>query len=189
MGRAYRWFRGLIGFNKPDPDDKPPKKKWTLVRSYKDKDHSLMLTPEKSQHGVVPLHPSGETEGDAGNHAITMAEATAAVAEAAVAAAQAAAAVVRLTSNGRTTDSAVNGCVDMSARVSQMAAGYGCREDLAAVMIQSHFRAYLVRPSISFSLPSPNIFELKYTLIYIVLLYLYLYFVDHISYLFLSLGQ
>ncbi|CAI9772715.1 unnamed protein product [Fraxinus pennsylvanica] len=148
MGKASKWFLGLIGFKKPDPDHKPTKKKWTFVKSSKDKDHSQILTPEKSQHGVVPLNPSGETESDASKHAIAVAEATAAVAEAAVAAAQAAAAVVELTSSGSTTDSAVSGCVNMSARVSQMAAGYGNREDLAAVMIQSHFRAYLSRKAL-----------------------------------------
>ena len=57
------------------------------------------------------------------NHAIAVAEATAAAAEAAVAAAQAAAKVVRL-------------------------AGYGrqSREERAAILIQSHYRGYLVIP-------------------------------------------
>ncbi|KAL2547354.1 IQ-domain 22 [Forsythia ovata] len=150
MGKASKWFRGLIGFKKPDPDPprKQPKKKWSFVKSYKDKDHSIKLIPEKSQHGIVLMNPSGETQSDASKHAIAVAAATAAVADAAVAAAHAAAAVVRLTSSGRTTDSAFNGGVNTVARVSQRAAGYGSREDWAAVMIQSHFRAYLSRKAL-----------------------------------------
>ncbi|KAK6121779.1 hypothetical protein DH2020_044481 [Rehmannia glutinosa] len=69
---------------------------------------------------------------DANKHAIAVAAATAAVAEAALAAAQAAAEVVRLTSGGRSGRGAP--CV-----------GGDRRPVLAAVKIQSAFRAYLAR--------------------------------------------
>lgn len=65
------------------------------------------------------------------NHAIAVAVATAAAAEAAVAAAQAAAKVVRLAGYGRHSE-----------------------EEAAAILIQSHYRGYLVMfrfPHLSFS--------------------------------------
>lgn len=123
MGKASKWFRGLLRFKKPDsntdPAHKPSKKKWSFVKSHK----------EKSSDGAVL---TSENDSEASKHAIAVAAATAAVAEAAVAAAQAAAAVVKLTSSGR------------SATVSG-GASYGNREKRAAVKIQSHFRAYLSR--------------------------------------------
>ncbi|CAA2957336.1 IQ-DOMAIN 14-like [Olea europaea subsp. europaea] len=123
MGKASRWFRGLLRFKKsdsnPDPDQKPLKKRWSFVKSHK----------EKSSDGEVL---TSENDGEASKHAIAVAAATAAVAEAAVAAAQAAAAVVKLTSSGRSTT--ISG-----------GASYGNREKRAAVKIQSHFRAYLSR--------------------------------------------
>lgn len=122
MGKASRWFRGLLRFKKPDsipdPDQKPLKKKWSFVKSHK----------EKSSDGAVL---TSENDSEASKHAIAVAAATAAVAEAAVAAAQAAAAVVKLTSSGRSTT--ISG-----------GASYGNHEKRAAVKIQSHFRAYLV---------------------------------------------
>lgn len=125
MGRASKWFRGLLGFKKPDPNAdpaqrSPSKKRWSFSKG-KDR--------RKSQHGVVPGGHVNDDE--AGRHAIAVAAATAAVAEAAVAAAHAAAAVVQLTSAG--------GFDRPSAY------GYGSREERAAVVIQSHFRAYLSR--------------------------------------------
>ncbi|PIN08498.1 hypothetical protein CDL12_18923 [Handroanthus impetiginosus] len=133
MGKASKWFRGLLGLKNTDthhsPVPKPPtKKKWGFVKSHKEKDR------QKSQNAVVP---GGEDDNDASKHAIAVAAATAAAAEAAVAAAQAAAAVVQLTSSGRN--------ISTAACVSQTGAGYGSREECAAVMIQSHFRAYLSR--------------------------------------------
>ncbi|KAA8533759.1 hypothetical protein F0562_031276 [Nyssa sinensis] len=79
------------------------------------------------------LRPSSYVEAvDANKHAIAVAAATAAVAEAALAAAQAAAEVVRLTSGGTR---------PATAHVS----GTDRRRELAAVKIQSAFRAYLAR--------------------------------------------
>ncbi|KAK6117096.1 hypothetical protein DH2020_049141 [Rehmannia glutinosa] len=144
MGKASKWFRGLFGLKKPEPKPnpnpapKPPaKKKWSFAKSHKEKDH------QKSQHTVA--RPGGYSNDDASQHAIAVAAATAAVAEAAVAAAQAAAAVVKLTSSGGNTSKAGSGagCFYPVAYVSRSGAGYGNREEWAAVTIQSHFRAYL----------------------------------------------
>ncbi|KAG8374867.1 hypothetical protein BUALT_Bualt10G0040200 [Buddleja alternifolia] len=136
MGKAAKWFRGLLGLKNPNSIPTPnhphikPKKKWSLAKSHKDSHHN----------GVVSV---AENENEASKHAIAVAAATAAVAEAAVAAAQAAAAVVKLTSNGRSTCSGND--VNATACVGQSGERYGRREVWAAVMIQSHFRAYLSR--------------------------------------------
>lgn len=83
MGKASRWFRGLLGLKKSEHDQyvspqKPPKEKrrWSFVKSYREQQHV-----------------------DNTKQAITVAAATAAAAEAAVAAAQAAADVVRFNSS------------------------------------------------------------------------------------------
>ncbi|KAK4435279.1 protein IQ-DOMAIN 20 [Sesamum alatum] len=136
MGKAYKWFRNLLGLKSIDPthNQKPsPKKKWSFTKSHKGKD------PLKLHQAVVP---GADTDDEASKHAIAVAAATAAVAEAAVAAAQAAAAVVQLTSSGR--NISVAGSVG-DASAAQSGAGYGSREEWAAVTIQSHFRAYLSR--------------------------------------------
>ncbi|GER30377.1 IQ-domain 22 [Striga asiatica] len=134
MGKASKWFRGLLGLKKPDPkpdsDPKPPSKRiWSFAKPHREK------PPHRSQHTTVA--PTGFADEGASRHAAAVAAATAAVAEAAVAAAQAAAAVVQLTSGAGASCSA--------AHVSQRAAGYGGRDEWAAVKIQSHFRAYLAR--------------------------------------------
>ncbi|XAR71741.1 hypothetical protein NMG60_11018144 [Bertholletia excelsa] len=90
--------------------------------------------PEHGGEGSS-LGPYGGEAVDANKHAIAVAAATAAVAEAAIAAAHAAAEVVRLTSGvggegGRPPPPAYNG---------------EWRRELAAVRIQSAFRAYLAR--------------------------------------------
>ncbi|KAL3499398.1 hypothetical protein ACH5RR_038491 [Cinchona calisaya] len=171
MKKASKWFRGLLGLKKPDPSSSsssfpadsqppattsrlpPPKKKWSFVKSYREKD-----SKPTENSGSAQL-PSDHNNDDPSKHAIAVAAATAAVAEAAVAAAQAAAEVVRLTSSGRaistnsnTTTSFGTGNEDgvevgsSPAHVSGSGAGYGSREEeWAAVKIQSHFRAYLSR--------------------------------------------
>lgn len=131
MGKATKWFRGLLGLNKnpldsispsTKPSPKLPKqRRWSFVKSYRQKPH----------HSPPDLF-SGDGV-DPGKHAIAVAAATAAVADAAVKAAQAAAAVVRLTSGGRSTASGRNIIVS-----------FGIREEFAAIKIQSNFRAYLV---------------------------------------------
>ncbi|KAK4488251.1 hypothetical protein RD792_003998 [Penstemon davidsonii] len=131
MGKASKWFRGLLGLKKPDPTpiDKPsPKKKWSFAKSKEEN--------PKAQYGVVPGATAYNDE--AKMHAIAVATATARAAEAAVAAAQAAAVAVKHSSRGLNISSA--------AYVSKSSAGYGgSQEEWAAVMIQSHFRAYLSR--------------------------------------------
>ncbi|KAL8556918.1 hypothetical protein ACS0TY_004406 [Phlomoides rotata] len=133
MGKASKWFRGLLGLKSTDNNQShsqrppsPTKKKWTLSKSHKEKDRYK--------------YSGSEEDNEASKHAIAVAAATAAVAEAAVAAAQAAAAVVQLTTSGRNISLSANA----TACVSQSVPGYR-REDWAAVTIQSHFRAYLSR--------------------------------------------
>ncbi|KAI3471110.1 hypothetical protein Pfo_027773 [Paulownia fortunei] len=128
MGKASKWFRSLLS-SKKSPESSPAKEKkkskWALSNSA---DSSVKF----KNHVEDPL-ASPYVEGlDANKHAIAVAAATAAVAEAALAAAQAAAEVVRLTSGGG------------SARGAPYATG-DRRPILAAVKIQSAFRAYLAR--------------------------------------------
>ena len=150
MGKASKWFRGLLGLNKKTNSHsqtpttpKPPKEKrrWSFVKSYREKDHhhhhqtkhnndQTTTKAEATSYGKVS---ASEHEEDANKHAIAVAAATAAAAEAAVAAAHAAAAVVRLTSSGRcATNTAV-------AYVSG-----GVHEEWAALKIQAAFRGSLV---------------------------------------------
>ncbi|KAK6137523.1 hypothetical protein DH2020_028776 [Rehmannia glutinosa] len=140
MGKASKWFRGLLGLKNTDTNHNhaqkpPPKKKWSFAKSHKENDR------QKSRQSVAP---GGDDDNDASKHAIAVAAATAAVAEAAVAAAQAAAAVVQLTSSGRNIPTAGGGGRG-GVGVTRRGAVYGSREEWAAVMVQSHFRAYLSR--------------------------------------------
>ncbi|KAK4758551.1 hypothetical protein SAY87_019852 [Trapa incisa] len=130
MGRASRWFRGILGLKKPEslsPAPKQPpasqKRRWSFVKSRKDRDGQ--------SHPIA--FEEIDTDGvDSERHAIAVAAATAAVAEAAVAAAQAAAAVVRLTNSG-------------SCSAVMYGGGAGNFEEWAALKIQSTFRGYLAR--------------------------------------------
>ncbi|GFQ01349.1 hypothetical protein PHJA_002278800 [Phtheirospermum japonicum] len=144
MGKASKWFRALLGLKNADPNHgqsqkPPPKKKWSFAKSHREKD------PQKPRQSVAP--GGGDDDDDASRHAIAVAAATAAVAEAAVAAAQAAAAVVQLTSSGRSISTAGGDGGELcgSAHVTRRGGGYVSRDEWAAVMIQSHFRAYLSR--------------------------------------------
>ncbi|KAK9276221.1 hypothetical protein L1049_005752 [Liquidambar formosana] len=152
MGKAAKWFRGLLGLKKSDPtpppattrtDSKPPKDKrrWSFVKSYREKDHHHSTRPttdntrRAGSYGEAVPHPSEYVDGvDPNKHAIAVAAATAAVAEAAVAAAHAAAAVVRLTSSGR-----------CNATTAYGSASCVIREEWAALKLQSAFRGYLAR--------------------------------------------
>ncbi|XP_047962333.1 protein IQ-DOMAIN 23-like isoform X1 [Salvia hispanica] len=120
MGKAARWFRSLFSSKKAPPKGNN-KNKWNPS------DASLNF----KNYGEDPM-ASPYIEGiDANKHAIAVAAATAAVAEAALAAAQAAAQVVRLTSGSGSGRTAPN----IADR----------RSVLAAVKIQSAFRAYLAK--------------------------------------------
>jgi hypothetical protein len=132
MGKASKWFRALLGLKPPAtslPPSKPlkqPKRRWSFGKTHRD--HS-------TAHRQSPVDSfSSEVEVDLNKNVIAVAAATAAVADAAVKTAQAAAAVVRLTSNSQSTASGRG-----------IAGSFGIREELAAVKIQSNFRAYLAR--------------------------------------------
>ncbi|MBA0623081.1 hypothetical protein Godav_008571 [Gossypium davidsonii] len=143
MGKAARWLKGLLGMKKEK--DKDRIEQYSSVLS--DQKERKRFSFGKSSKGVSEISQSpsnvstttdaawlrsyiAETEKDQNKHAIAVAAATAAAADAAVAAAKAAMAVVKLTSNGRT--SLVG----------------GGRERWAAVKIQSVFRGYLSRKAL-----------------------------------------
>lgn len=117
------FLRRLFGPKRPASSPQPSKEKrrWSFG---KDKSHNRTSSnPSTSDTPASSL--------DANKHAIAVAAATAAVAEAALAAAHAAAEVVRLTSG---TGSVGSATAEHASRNRQ----------LAAVKIQSAFRAYLV---------------------------------------------
>jgi len=120
MGKASRWFRGLLGLKKTEhgssSDQKPPKEKrrWSFVKSYR----------EEQQHSSHVTFPTEHVQNNNNNNrqAIAVAAAAAAAAEVAVANA---AEVVRFNYSS-------NGIVRI-------------REQWAAVKIQAAFRGSLVR--------------------------------------------
>lgn len=127
MGKASKFFKALLGFKTTDTpssrsnSNKQLKRRWSFVTPRRANNPSK-IPHEGKLLNQYPHNLSGNE--DPNKQAIALAAATAAVVDAAVVAAQAAAEVVRITS--RTT-------------------GYGRREELAAIKIQSSFRAYLVR--------------------------------------------
>ncbi|KAL6986186.1 IQ-domain [Sarracenia purpurea var. burkii] len=159
MGKASRWFRGLLGLKKdsssqPAAAAKPPKRRWSFVKSLRERDRTTATNSNDDgrgySHGNIPPPTSGYADLHAGGvdpskHAIAVAAATAAVAEAAVAAAHAAAAVVRLTSSGRS-----NASTNTSVAYGGVAS-CGIREQCAAINIQAHFRGYLLSSRVALS--------------------------------------
>ncbi|GMH22725.1 hypothetical protein Nepgr_024568 [Nepenthes gracilis] len=156
MGRAAKWFKGLLGLKRSDPPSttgpdaskhSKDKRRWSFVKSYKEKSsqqtaaRSAGVTRQGNFNGSdvrATKTASGNLDGDdAYRHAIAVAASTAAVAEAALAAAQAASVVVRLTSGGR--------CNPAPQFYPRCRAGVPATEASAAVVIQSHFRGYLAR--------------------------------------------
>lgn len=148
MGKAGKWLRSLLGSKKSLPETSLPtsspqqvaskekkKNKWGLVKLSNTSNQRSILGSQFKNDEDSSASPYGEAL-DANKHAIAVAAATAAVAEAALAAAQAAAEVVRLTSG------------DASSRSAVAYFSHGGDSDrrrvLAAVKIQSEFRAYLV---------------------------------------------
>lgn len=125
MGKASKWFRGLLGLRKPDSPStstpsKPPKEKrrWSFVKSYREKDNH-------HNHDATVDPSSGHVESaDPNKHVLAVA---AAMAEAAVAAAHAAVTVTKLTTSSRSVT------------------GDRIREEWAALKIQAAFRGSLVR--------------------------------------------
>ncbi|XAR70335.1 hypothetical protein NMG60_11027158 [Bertholletia excelsa] len=155
MGKAARWFRGLLGLRKdesPSSSSSPsrstaklPKKRWSFVKSHRDRDRTIATNPAGDERRGLspgnmppptPARVNGTQGPDPSKSAIAVAAATAAAAEAAVAAAQAAAEVVRLNRSGR------SGAP--TARVSGASCGIRAKE-WAAVKIQAYFRGYLAR--------------------------------------------
>nr|XP_043625590.1 protein IQ-domain 26-like [Erigeron canadensis] len=133
MGKASRWFKGLLGMKKDkenmDKMDKKYKKKWSFSKPMMGTLPPSPVVSTTSDPTWVKSYMS-TSEKEQNKHAIAVAAATAAAADAAVAAAQAAVAVVRLTSHGRGTLFNVG------------------RERWAAVKIQTVFRAYLARKAL-----------------------------------------
>ncbi|XP_059640887.1 protein IQ-domain 26-like [Cornus florida] len=139
MGKATRWFRGLLGMKKEkervdnsSSGDRKEKKRWSFGKSGRDSGVVGQIpfsVPAATDSAWLRSYLS-ETEKEQNKHAIAVAAATAAAADAAVAAAQAAVAVVRLTSHGRGT---LFG---------------GGRERWAAAKIQTVFRGYLARKAL-----------------------------------------
>ncbi|XP_076945123.1 protein IQ-DOMAIN 23-like isoform X2 [Bidens hawaiensis] len=129
MGKASRFFKSLLGFktttdSPPDQPKKPLNRRWsfgkprTAAHAHNRRTKSIDGTSLRSNHR------NSYTNEDPIEQPIALAAATAAVVEAAVAAAHAAAEVVRMTGGS---------------------VGYGGRHEMAAVKIQSCFRAYLAR--------------------------------------------
>ncbi|CAN1253675.1 Protein IQ-DOMAIN 22 [Linum perenne] len=147
MGKASRWFRSVLGLKKSDqpfpsssqstttPARPKDKRRWSFVKSYRDKDHHYQHPASSSSSVAASADIEEEQRENPNQRAIAVAAATAAVAEAAVAAAHAAAEVVRMTSSGR---SAGNSAAYVSGSL-------GLREDFAALKIQAAFRGYLAR--------------------------------------------
>lgn len=167
MGKASRWFRGLLGLKQPDPNPNKPKDKrrWSFVKSYREKSSTKPPPPSSNYYESTATSSSYVEGGDdnTNKHAISVATATAAVAEAAVATAQAAAAVLHLANSGRCYNNSnipnnnnKNGVIPVHVSRDQ-------REIWAsAVVIQSHFRGYLVT---SLSIIFSHYLKIKYIIL------------------------
>lgn len=146
MGKATRWLRSLLGSKKPSSPATKDKKLLSSNSKWIKSSDTTDRTPAGTTWSSDDPSPTPFIESlDANKHAIAVAAATAAVAEAALAAAQAAAEVVRLTSVGGTTRAASSASASVSAAGGTSSGSSDRRRELAAVKIQSAFRAYLAR--------------------------------------------
>nr|XP_043627840.1 protein IQ-DOMAIN 22 [Erigeron canadensis] len=137
MGKTSRFFLSLFGFKNNDPPtsrgehNKQLKRRWSFVKSRRGNSSLPRIRETSNSLDLTSFHHHEcnlyENE-DPNKHAIELAAATTAVVDAAVAAAHASKEVVRMisASSSRTT-------------------GYSGRDKLAAIKIQSCFRAYLAR--------------------------------------------
>ncbi|XP_071692001.1 protein IQ-domain 26-like [Rutidosis leptorrhynchoides] len=132
MGKASRWFKGLLGMKKDKENkeklDNKNEKRWSFGKPIKETITSSPMVTNSDPTWMRSYMSTSQKEQN--KHAIAVAAATAAAADAAVAAAQAAVAVVRLTSHGRGT------------------LFIGGRQRWAAVKIQTVFRAHLARKAL-----------------------------------------
>ncbi|KAK1419109.1 hypothetical protein QVD17_28267 [Tagetes erecta] len=124
--RASKFFKSLLGFkttDSPQDNNKQLKRRWSLVKSRRRNSCPADLHEGSKPTIETSIHPHRNSykNEEPNKHAVALAAATAAAVEAAITAAHAAAEIVRMTT------------------------GYGGREELAAVKIQSCFRAYLAR--------------------------------------------
>ncbi|GAA0139461.1 hypothetical protein LIER_00997 [Lithospermum erythrorhizon] len=124
MGKATRWFKGLLGMKKDKENVENNHSNYQVKRE--NKSWGFAKNGRKDTAWLT----SHIMDTEQSKHAIAVAAATAAAADAAVAAAQAAVAVVRLTSHGR------GGMFK------------GGREKLGATKIQSVFRGFLARKAL-----------------------------------------
>ncbi|GAA0167170.1 hypothetical protein LIER_22162 [Lithospermum erythrorhizon] len=164
MGKATRWFRGLLGMKKDKENveknnssyiEKRENKRWGFGKNGIKDGGKVNISGGDS--GWLRSYIS-ETEHEQSKHAIAVAAATAAAADAAVAAAQAAVAVVRLTSHGRGV--MFNGGKEMLAatKIQAVFRGFLARKALRAlkglVKLQALGRGYLVRKRAAATLQS-----------------------------------
>lgn len=137
MGKATRWVKTLLGIGKEpkiasitgvtaSAGDGEDKKRWSFGRSRRhgSGNGSSLSTANDARRRDYCVESDEHSR-----HSIAVAIATAAAADAALAAAEAAALAVELTSYGR--------------RV-RLVGGFGSREWLASIKIQSFFRGFLV---------------------------------------------
>lgn len=151
MGKASRWFKGIFGIKNIIKDNQKDSSLAAGDRKRESFGYSggkrtelcnnpATIPPNISHSEAAWLksyYHDLESNKEQNKHAIAVAAATAAAADAAVVAAQAAVAVVRLTSQGRRT-------IFTSGSGGGGGAIGACRDNWAAVKIQSTFRGYLV---------------------------------------------
>ncbi|XP_047941458.1 protein IQ-DOMAIN 22-like [Salvia hispanica] len=134
MGKAAKWFRGLLGLKPSDSTHRHSPKKWTFA----------------ARHKHLP-----DQDAEASKHAIAVAAATAAVAEAAVAAAHAAAAVVQLTTSGRNISAARReewAAVAIQSHFRAYLSRRALRALKALVKLQALVRGHLVRRQTAYAM-------------------------------------
>ncbi|XWS49891.1 hypothetical protein CRYUN_Cryun12cG0042000 [Craigia yunnanensis] len=169
MGKAFKWFRSILGLKKPDAhhqpsSSKPPhkdKRRWSFVKFYREKDSSATpntkhaatnsstnsnINPKSSSlYGDQKQQKDSVSFVDTNGGCEVMDPNKHAIAVAAATAAVAEAAVAAAQAAAavvRLTSSSGRCAREPAAHVSS---SFGAREEFAAVKIQSAFRGYLAR--------------------------------------------